>query len=125
MCILILSAVLNQPVIFLKNKPLLNSLAFVKKNFYLSMVVLQCYVSFCCTSESAIESLRPLHPWGFPGKGTGVGCYFLLQGIFPDPGIEPWSPALWAGALPSKPPGKSESAIGIHTSPLFLDFLPI
>ena len=20
---------------------------------------------------------------GFPGKGTGVGCYFLLQGIFP------------------------------------------
>ncbi|KAB0348874.1 hypothetical protein FD754_013731 [Muntiacus muntjak] len=24
-----------------------------------------------------------LHPWGFPGKSTGVGCLFLLQGIFP------------------------------------------
>ena len=24
----------------------------------------------------------PLCPWDFPGKNTGVGCYFLLQGIF-------------------------------------------
>ena len=23
-----------------------------------------------------------LHPWDFPGKNTGVGCHFLLQGIF-------------------------------------------
>ena len=22
-------------------------------------------------------------PWDYPGKNTGVGCYFLLQGIFP------------------------------------------
>ena len=21
-------------------------------------------------------------PWDFPGKNTGVGCHFLLQGIF-------------------------------------------
>ena len=27
-----------------------------------------------------------LHPWDFPGKSTGVGCYFLLQGIFPTQG---------------------------------------
>ena len=26
---------------------------------------------------------RHLHPWDFPGKITGVGCYFLLQGVFP------------------------------------------
>ena len=25
---------------------------------------------------------RLLCPWGFPGKTTGVGCHFLLQGIF-------------------------------------------
>ena len=25
---------------------------------------------------------RLLHPWDFPGKNTGVGCHFLLQGIF-------------------------------------------
>ena len=35
-----------------------------------------------------------LHPWDFPGKNTGVGCHFLLLEIFPDPGIEPGSPAL-------------------------------
>ena len=36
------------------------------------------------------NSLRPfgllpvrfLCPWDFPGKNTGVGCHFLLQGIF-------------------------------------------
>ena len=33
--------------------------------------------------------LRELYParflrlWNFPGKKTGVGCCFLLQGIFP------------------------------------------
>ena len=26
---------------------------------------------------------RLFHPWDFPGKNTGVGCHFLLQGIFP------------------------------------------
>ena len=25
-----------------------------------------------------------LCPWDFPGKSTGVGCYFLLQGILPN-----------------------------------------
>ena len=26
---------------------------------------------------------RLLRPWDFPGKSNGVGCHFLLQGIFP------------------------------------------
>ena len=25
---------------------------------------------------------RLLRPWHFPGKNTGVGCHFLLQGLF-------------------------------------------
>ena len=25
---------------------------------------------------------RLLYPWNFPGKSTGVGCHFLLQGLF-------------------------------------------
>ena len=29
---------------------------------------------------------RFLRPWDFPGKSTGVGCHFLLQGIFPTQG---------------------------------------
>ena len=28
-----------------------------------------------------------LSPWNFPGKNTGVGCHFLLQGIFPTQGL--------------------------------------
>ena len=32
---------------------------------------------------------RLLHPWDFPGKNTGVGCHFLLQGIFPTQGSNP------------------------------------
>ena len=30
-----------------------------------------------------LEPTRLLRPWDFPGKNTGVGCHFLLQGIFP------------------------------------------
>ena len=41
------------------------------------------------------DSLRPhglqpprlLLPWDLPGKSTGVGCHFLLQGIFPTQGL--------------------------------------
>ena len=34
---------------------------------------------------------RLLCPWNFPGKNTGAGCHFLLQGIFPTQG---WIPHL-------------------------------
>ena len=32
---------------------------------------------------------KPLHPWNFPGKSTGVGFHFLLQEIFPTQGSNP------------------------------------
>ena len=37
-----------------------------------------------------VHGLRPswlLCPWDSPGKNTGVGCHFLLQGIFPTQGL--------------------------------------
>ena len=47
-------------------------------------------------------------PWDFPGKSTGVGCHFLLQGIFLTQGLNPhllcflsWQ----GGSLPLVPPG--------------------
>ena len=51
---------------------------------------------------------RLLCPWDSPGKNTGVGCHFLLQGIFPTQGSNPGSSAgaLEADALTSEPPGK-------------------
>ena len=49
-----------------------------------------------------------LCPWDSPGKNTGMGCHFLLQGIFPTQGSEPCLFYLqhWqAGSLPLAPPG--------------------
>ena len=37
-------------------------------------------------------SEEPLSPWNFPGKSTGVGCHFLLQGFFPTQGLNPGLP---------------------------------
>ena len=31
----------------------------------------------------ALSPARLLCPWNFPGNNTGVGCHFLLQGIYP------------------------------------------
>ena len=48
-------------------------------------------------------------PWDFPGKNTGVGYHFLLQGDLPDPEIKPASfasPAVVGGFFTTKPPGK-------------------
>ena len=35
------------------------------------------------TAPWTVAHQTPLCPWDFPGKNTGVGCHFLLQGIFP------------------------------------------
>ena len=52
-------------------------------------------------SRSVVSnSLRPyglyptrlFHPWDFPGKNTGVGCHFPIQGIFPTQGLNPGLP---------------------------------
>ena len=36
-----------------------------------------------------LQPTRLLCPWDSPGKSTGVGCHFLLQGIFPTRGQNP------------------------------------
>ena len=36
-----------------------------------------------------IVACQVLCPWAFPGKNTGLGCHFLLQGIFPTQGSNP------------------------------------
>ena len=36
-----------------------------------------------------LQPTRLFCPWDFPGKDTGVGCHFLLQGIFPTQGSNP------------------------------------
>ena len=42
-------------------------------------------VSQSCLTLLRLHGLQParlLWPWNFPHKNTGVGCHFLLQGIF-------------------------------------------
>ena len=36
-----------------------------------------------------LQPTRPLCPWDFSGKNTGVGCYFPLQGLLPMQGLNP------------------------------------
>ena len=41
-----------------------------------------CSVVSTSFRSHGLLSTRLLCPWDFPGKSTGVGCHFLLQGIF-------------------------------------------
>ena len=59
--------------------------------FYFSFVGTGCcrLVPKSCPTLLQPHGLQPtrlLCPWDFPGKHTGVGCHFLLQGIFPTKG---------------------------------------
>ena len=54
---------------------------------------------------------RLLCSWDSPGKNTGVGCHFLLQGNLPHPGIEPGSSALETDSLPSELSGSPQNHV--------------
>ena len=76
-----------------------------------------------CVSRSVVsDSLWPhglqptrlLCPWDFPGKGTGVGCHFLLQGIFPtqesNPGLLHCRQILYRLSYKGRPPQRIEKS---------------
>ena len=78
---------------------------------------------------SHVRLLRPhrrkptkvLCAWNSPGKNTGVGCHFLLQGIFPTQGSNPslldllcWQVA----SLPLSPPGNPWVTIVLTLAPI-------
>ena len=59
-----------------------------------------CYVALVRSNSLQPRGLWPtrlLCPWDSPGKNTGVGCYVLLQGIFPTQGSNSASPELANG----------------------------
>ena len=88
-------------------------------NFFMPQF-LQLMHKMCVLSHSVMSvSLQVLDhkppgsscPWDFPGKNTGVGCHFLLQGIFPIQGLNPCLLHLlhWqADTLPLAPLGKPD-----------------
>ena len=57
---------------------------------------------------NGLQPVPLLCPWNSPGKSTGVGCHFHLQGDVPNPETEPGSPALQADSPPSEPPGNDD-----------------
>ena len=57
---------------------------------YRALTIKACCCCCCCYVASVLsDSVRPRrqqptrlpHPWDSPGKNTGVGCHFLLQGM--------------------------------------------
>ena len=76
---------------------------------------------FCLVAQSCLSLCDPKDcsspgswsPWDFPGKNTGVGCYFLLQGIFLTRG---WNSCLlhWqVDSLLLKYPGKPVTSLSM------------
>ena len=55
------------------------------------MLILSCSVTQSCpTLRGPMDcSLTGSCQWNFPGRNTGVGCHFLLQGVFPTQGSNP------------------------------------
>ena len=49
--------------------------------------VAQSCLTFCNPMDCV--AYQVLCPWNFPGKSTGVGCHYLLQGIFLTQGLNP------------------------------------
>ena len=45
-------------------------------------VCVNCSVMFDSLRPHGLQPVRLLCSWNSPGKNTGVGCHFLLQGIF-------------------------------------------
>ena len=50
------------------------------------VLVTQSCLTLCDPMDCSPQAPRP---WESLGKNTGVGCHFLLQGIFPTPGSNP------------------------------------
>ena len=52
------------------------------------VLVIQLCLTFCDPTDwrTPPVTARLFCPWNSPGNNTGVGCHFLLQGIFPTQG---------------------------------------
>ena len=72
-------------------------------------LVAQSCPTLCNSMDCSLPD--PSVHWDSPGKNTRVDWHAFLQGILPNPGIEPRSPALRVNSLPSEPPETLENWI--------------
>ena len=59
-----------------------------------------------------------LYPWDFSGKSTGVGCHFLLQGIFPTQRLNPNLLHWQVNPLPLNHQGRPPTSWPPHLNPI-------
>ena len=59
----------------------------MRNSFVVVVYSLRCIWLFCNPMEHTL--LARLCPWDSLGEDTGVGCHFLLQGVFPVQGLNP------------------------------------
>ena len=81
--------------------------------------LLQLCPTLCDTVDYTAHQVP--RPWDFPGKNTGLGCHFLLQGTFPTQGLNSHLLSLlhWqVDSLPLAQPGNPSP-----NKPYFLLFL--
>ena len=69
-----------------------------------------------------LQLSRLLCPRDYPGKNPGVGCYFLLQGIFLTQGNLLGFPALAGGFFITGPPGKPKCMMDMINTAVFFPF---
>ena len=77
------------------------------------MYILRMFTQLCPTLCDPKDCNPPgFSPWNFPGKNIGVGCRFLLKGIFLTQGLNLSFLSLlhWqVDSLPAEPPGKEDT----------------
>ena len=84
----------------------------IHKLYEASFHFIQLRLCCCAVLSHSCPTLRPHGlqparipcPRDFPGKNTGVGCHFLLQGIFPTQGLNPQLLRLLHWQVDSLPP---------------------
>ena len=89
----------NSPILVLHSKQLLSFIRgiFMNNSLDYPFEAIRCQsevAQSCLTLCDPMDCSPPgsFHPWNFLGKSTGVGCHYLLQGIFPTRGFNPGLP---------------------------------
>ena len=73
-----------------------------------------------CLRPHGRRPARLLCPWDSPGKNAGVGCHFLLQGIFPTQGVNLCLLHWQADSLPLSRQGNTRTAVHcVNTASMF------
>ena len=120
---LLLSAFNPSYLVFISPSPLfLLFLSFGQSTTFMVLFSVPCWLTSCLIVKQLISGLhawvlsrkqscpalfwphglqpsRLLCPWNFPGKNTGMGCHFFLQGIFLTQGLKLCLPHWQADSL--------------------------